>query len=209
MVLLRPSLQCLCLSLLSLLMVACGSLPLARDPQGQTAVDQAAGSAAQRIPQALPAEYVKVQALMVAGQYEQALAPLRALQERHSQQAAPLVNLSIALYGLGRLEEALSAAQQAVSLEPENAAAQHQYGIVARASGDFDAAEQAYGRALQLQQDYALAHRNMGILLDLYRHRPEQALKHYRRYLELAQPADEEVERWVTELERRITAGRN
>ena len=44
----------------------------------------------------------------------------------------------------------------------------------------------AYDAALTLEPDYALAHRDIGILYDLYLQQPAQALTHYKRYLELA-----------------------
>jgi tetratricopeptide (TPR) repeat protein len=78
-----------------------------------------------------------------------------------------------------------------------------QRGILYREQGDFQAALHAYDQALTLQPDYALAHRNIGILYDLYLQQPGQALTHYKRYLELVGEDDKTVSGWVIDLERR------
>jgi len=88
-------------------------------------------------------------------------------------------------------------------LNPGNAAAFLQRGILYREKGDFQAALGAYEQALTLQPDYALAHRNIGILYDLYLQQAAQALTHYKRYLELQGNDDKTVSGWVIDLERR------
>jgi hypothetical protein len=62
-------------------------------------------------------------------------------------------------------------------------------------------------RAIASDPDYALAHHNLGVLLDLYLHRPAEALQHYERYQELIAEPDATVGRWIIDLQRRV--GRN
>ena len=84
-----------------------------------------------------------------------------------------------------------------------NAAAHHQLGILYREQGEFEAALNAYNSALELDGEYALAHRNVGILYDLYLQQPVLALDHYKKYLELAGEPDKTVDGWIVDLERR------
>jgi hypothetical protein len=56
---------------------------------------------------------------------------------------------------------------------------------------------------LKLDAGYALAHRNIGILYDLYLGQPAVALEHYKKYLELTSDPDPGVDRWVVDLSRR------
>jgi len=116
------------------------------------------------------------------------------------------VNLAILYERDGRTEESLAALEQALAIDPEHAAANHRLGMVLRKLGRFEEAEQAYLRALAREPNYALAHRNLGILLDLYLHRPAEALQHYRRSQELAAEPDAAVDRWIIDLERRVGA---
>ena len=114
------------------------------------------------------------------------------------------VNLAIVYGRDGRYEAVRAALDQALALEPMHASANHQLGILLREQGEFAAAEQAYLRALETAPEFALAHRNLGILLDLYLHKPSEALQHYRRYQELIAEPDAIVGRWIIDLERRV-----
>jgi len=82
-----------------------------------------------------------------------------------------------------------------------------QLGILLREDGKFAAAEKAYRRALETDPDHALAHYNLGVLLDIYMRRSAEALAHYEAYqASLAQP-DETVGRWIIDLRRRAGNG--
>ena len=67
-----------------------------------------------------------------------------------------------------------------------------------------EAAEAAYRRAIAADPDYALAHYNLGVLLDLYLRREAEALEQYEAYQALVSAPDEEVGRWVVDLRRRL-----
>lgn len=114
------------------------------------------------------------------------------------------VNLAIIYEHDDRHDEALEALDQALAIDPTHAAANNQLGIVLRKQGKFVEAEQAYLQALETDPDYALAHHNLGVLLDLYLHRPAEALQHYQRYQELVPEPDATVGRWIIDLQRRV-----
>ena len=154
-------------------------------------------------PPALPRDYENALALMQGGDYPAAVVSIQRFIEAHPGLAGPWLNLGIAYRFTGDSDAALEALSKAVELNPSNAAAYQQLGMLYRERGQFDAALESYDRALKLDPGYAMAHRNIGILYDLYLQRPNLALDHYRKYLELMGNDDPEVDRWVTDLQRR------
>jgi len=151
----------------------------------------------------LPRSYDNALVLMQSGDYQAAIPVLKAFIARRPELAGPLLNLGIAYHLTGQDEAAANALNQALKLNAENPAIWHQLAILYRNQGDFNAALDAYRKALELDPDYALAHRNIGILYDLYLQKPGPALQHYRKYLALNGKEDTTVSRWITDLERR------
>jgi Flp pilus assembly protein TadD len=139
------------------------------------------------------------------GREQEAIALVTALVADYPDLPGPLVNLGILHATAGRDEDAERALLQAVEIAPGDAVAWAELGIVRRKLGRFAAADEAYRMSLSLDPDYALAWRNRGVLLDLYMGRPGEAQECYERYLALVggQSADEQVARWVAELQLR------
>lgn len=151
----------------------------------------------------LPRSYDNALVLMQSGDYQAAIPVLKAFIAKRPTLAGPYLNLGIAYRLIEQDDAAADALNQALKLNPANPAIWHQLAILYRKQGDFDAALDAYRKALELDQDYALAHRNIGILYDLYLQQPVPALEHYRKYLALNGGDDTTVSRWVVDLERR------
>jgi Flp pilus assembly protein TadD len=143
--------------------------------------------------------------LMRGQHYEQARVLLTAMTRDYPDLIGPYLNLGIALERLGRTSEAEQAFRSALERKPDEALAYNQLGILYREEGRFAEARRAYERALEIDASYAQAHLNLGILLDLYLQQPEGALEHYQRYRELAGDTQGTVEKWVTDLKRRIS----
>jgi tetratricopeptide (TPR) repeat protein len=114
------------------------------------------------------------------------------------------VNLAILYERSDRHDEARAVLDQALAIDPAHSTANNQLGIVLRKQGRFAESEQAYLRAIETDPSYALAHHNLGVLLDLYLHRPAEALQHYQRYQELLAEPDAVVGRWIIDLQRRV-----
>ena len=93
----------------------------------------------------------------------------------------------------------------ALALDPNNAAALNQQGMLFRRNGKFIEAEAAYLKAVTASPDYALAHYNLGVLNELYLQRLDVALQHFQNYQALV-GEDKQVERWITDLTRRVAA---
>jgi len=90
-------------------------------------------------------------------------------------------------------------------IDPEHPAALNQLGMLLRRQGKFQDAEAAYTRAITADPGYALAHFNLGVLNELYLQRLDVALQHFEQYQALGND-DKQVEKWITDLKRRIEA---
>lgn len=134
-----------------------------------------------------------------AGEAEQALI---ALLEDFPEHSGPWTNLGILFAKSNRREQAIGALAKAAALNPDNKVAFNWLGILYREAGDLTRSHLSYERALKLDPDYALAHFNLGILLDAHLKRPADALPHYRAYQQAAGNQDDlRVMAWIAEIE--------
>jgi tetratricopeptide (TPR) repeat protein len=117
------------------------------------------------------------------------------------------INLAI-IYANIRDDAATEASLgDALALDAEHPAALNQLGMLRRRQGRFAEAEAAYLKAVTAHPDYALAHYNLGVLNELYLQRYDVALQHFVSYQTLA-GENEQVARWIVDLERRIGSDR-
>lgn len=180
--------------------------------------DAAAGSAAGAvtlIPNPYLAQQVKVpgtaqtafREALVAMQSEDWAAAekqLLGLSAAHPQLSGPQVNLGLVYWRQSKLKEAEAAFNQALTLNPLNNDAYVQFGLFLREQGRFAEAEKIYLKALEVWPHNLAAHRNLGILYDLYMGRFEAALEHYETVLKLSPEPNKEVEGWIADLKRRL-----
>ena len=129
------------------------------------------------------------------------------LQQKHPELSGPLVNLAIVYWRQEKPVEAENYFKQALALNPLNNDAYIQYGMFLREHGRFADAEAAYLKALEVWPHNAAAHRNLGILYDLYMGKFDAAMKHYEMVLKLSSEPNKEVEGWIIDLKRRLAAG--
>jgi len=121
------------------------------------------------------------------------------------------LNLGVAYKRLGRLEDAMHAYRQAISIAQRNpgggyAEAYYNLAIVLREQGRFKDAETAYLRAITIDPDFQDAYFNLAVLYDLYLNEPAKAIHHYRKHIALRQGTDEEIDIWIAALEKRLKA---
>ena len=79
-------------------------------------------------------------------------------------------------------------------------------GVGALQKGDFVQAEAAFLRVVELAPLDKEACYNLGVLYEKYLDRPKEALKFYRRYVDLADDDDRDIERvkgWIKEIDQR------
>lgn len=120
--------------------------------------------------------------------------------------SGPYANLGIVYFRSGKMEKAEPAFLYSLELNPNNAVSLNYLGIINRNKGQFKEAYAFYDKALQADPDYAYAHRNFGILLELYMGKLNEAMDHYKRYQELSKEEDQEVKKWIADLGRRVSA---
>ena len=62
----------------------------------------------------------------------------------------------------GRIRESLVICQKSVQLDPQDAEAYYNLGVILRELGKLEEAEKSYRKAILLKPDYAEAHSNLG-----------------------------------------------
>jgi len=117
--------------------------------------------------------------------------------------SAPYINIALAYQELGKPEQAEENLKKALELFPAHPAAGNAYGLLLRRGGRFAEAQTVYQQVLERFPGYAPAHRNLGILCDLYLNDLECALGQYELYRE-ANPEDKEVNIWLADLRQRL-----
>ena len=120
--------------------------------------------------------------------------------------SGPYTNLGILYFRAGKMDKAEPAFLYSLEINPKNAVSLNYLGIIERNKGRFKEAHEFYDKALQVDPDYAYAHRNFGILLELYMGKLGEAMDHYKRYQELTKEEDQEVKKWIADLGRRVSA---
>jgi Flp pilus assembly protein TadD len=148
-------------------------------------------------------DFQRAVVMLNEGHYEQAVDLLDKVVEQSPGVSAPYINLAIAYRHLDKLEQAETHLKTALDLVPGHPAACNEYGMLYRKTGRFEEARAMYEQALGRFPEYYPAHRNLGILCDLYLDDLECALEHYEIYGQ-ARPEDEKVQLWIADLRNRL-----
>ncbi|TFG58964.1 MAG: tetratricopeptide repeat protein [Nitrospirales bacterium] len=98
--------------------------------------------------------------------------------------------LGLALRSVGRLPEATTTLEQALTIQPHSAVILNSYGSVLAQLGKLPQAIEAYERALALQPNYAQARFNLAESYET--HNPKRAIQEYETFLILAEDNPEE-----------------
>ncbi len=181
------------------------SKPAERDSGRQAGRTSADGTLFE-VPARAQTMYEQAVAVMAAGDHVDAELRFKEFLLQFPDYPGAHVNLAIIHGHNGNDEAARAAVDAALALDPNNAPALNQSGLLFRRNGKFLEAEAAYLKAVTASPDYALAHYNLGVLNELYLQRLDAALQHFERYQELV-GEDKQVARWISDLRRRLGAG--
>lgn len=160
-----------------------------------------------KVPPATETAFRNALIAMQSEDWQTAENQLRNLHQQHPELSGPLVNLAIVYWQQQKLDEADNYFQQALTVNPLNNDAYIQYGLFLREQGRFEDAESHYLKALEIWPHNAVAHRNLGIVYDLYMGKFDEAMRHYEMVLRLSSEPNKEVEGWIIDLKRRQAAG--
>ena len=151
-------------------------------------------------------DFERAVAMLKDQDYDRAIDLLKKVIEQSPGVTAPYINIAIAYQAIGKPEEAEEHLKTALLLIPEHPAACNEYGLLYRKTGRFAESRAIYEKVLSSFPDYYPAHRNLGILCDLYLNDLACALEHYEIYSK-AKPEDKRVKLWIADL--RVRHGRN
>ncbi len=149
--------------------------------------------------------YEQAVAVMAAGDFTDAELRLKEFLLQYPGYPGAHVNLAIIHRENGNEDAAMADIDAALAIDPNNPTALNQKGLLFRRNGNFLEAEAAYLKAVTASPDYALAHYNLGVLNELYLQRLDAALQHFEAY-QLLVGEDKQVEKWITDLRRRVEA---
>ena len=150
-----------------------------------------------------PAEaknYQNAMARIEDGEAGQAIGSLKKLTLAHPGQPGIWLNLAIAQYQDGKLDEAKTTLEQAQRLNDKIPEIYNLAGLIAVDQGDYTAADQHYQTALKFNKQFAEVHYNLALLCDIFYQDIGRAVKHYQQYLALIKQEDKATTAWVEEL---------
>ncbi|WP_444943090.1 tetratricopeptide repeat protein [Microbulbifer sp. ZKSA006] len=195
-------------ALLAFTLCACSAVQKAVAPSDGQVVQQHSENPYLRDSQSVP-QPARV-AMDLARQYFQANdlaaseAQLLPITEKWPELSGAWLNLAIVQQSAEKYTEAEQSFRQAIAANDNNVFAWNQLAALMRDRGRFDEAQQYYSAAIDRWPHYADAHRNLGILYDLYLQQPGRALQHYLAAQAAGNEQDKLLSAWILELERRL-----
>jgi Flp pilus assembly protein TadD len=147
-------------------------------------------------------EFARALGLMRGGDATQAILEFQVMTQSYPDLPGPFANLGLLYRKTNQLAESEAALQKATERAGWDAATWTEYGLTLRHAGKFPEARAAYESALAANPSYAPAHRNLGVLLDLFIGDSVAAQTELETYKTLT-GEDKPVSGWIAELRAR------
>jgi Flp pilus assembly protein TadD len=186
------------LALAVALLQACATGPQA----GPGATTASARPASTAITPQLQAELDAALAQIQAGQHESAIEALKKLSLALPDNAIPAINLALVYKKQDKPELAEAQLKKALAIEPDNPVAGNELAMLYRQGGRFAEARSTYEKLLAKYPHFAIAHKNLGVLCDLYLKDYPCAIAHYQAYA-VSAPNDKGIQIWIADLQKR------
>jgi Tfp pilus assembly protein PilF len=193
------------LSVITLLLTACGSMPgkVSSVTKDKDAAPIVVVKQNYKVSASVEQQFTYGIEAMSAEDYPQAIEIFKKVAQKEPRASGPWVNIAIAYRKLDQIDKADKAIETAVKLNPKNPYALNQAGIIKREQGAFEEAQSLYKNALAEYPNYSNAHLNLAILCDLYLQKIVCAKSHYQAYQEIEKNDDKQVIAWMNDLSRR------
>jgi tetratricopeptide (TPR) repeat protein len=185
----------------------------ATPPPMAVPADPTAPPAGATPPPAAPAYNIPKPPARANGEFTRALGLMRSdptqasiefqlMAQSYQDLSGPQANLGVLYRNANQLAESEAALKKATELAPWDAATWTEYGVTLRQAGKFAESRAAYEKAIEVNPSHAPAHRNLGVLLDLYLEDPVKAQSELETYKTLT-GEDKPVSGWIAELRAR------
>ncbi len=155
-------------------------------------------------PAAAKTEFTRIQGLIKNGRSNEAITALTKMRQDYPKLSGPAVNLALLYWKQKNYAQAQTAFEQAQGINKYNPDAYTQFAVMLREQGKFTEAEAQYLKALAVWPHNFQAHRDLGVLYDLYLVQPEKALQHFTLCDQLSAEPNKEIKGWIIELNRRL-----
>lgn len=151
------------------------------------------------------AEFNRALQLMRGSDTTQAILDFQVMTQSYPDLPGPFTNLGLLYRNTNQLAESEKALAKATELASWDAQTWTEYGVTLRLAGKFPEARAAYEKAIAANSSYAPAHRNLGVVADLYLDDSLTAQTELETYKQLTNE-DKPVSGWIAELKARNKA---
>jgi len=143
-------------------------------------------------------------ASLTAGKADLAIQQFNQLLKSNPSAKSAYTNLGLSYINKDDDKHAKQAFLNAINQDKHDAIAYNHLAIIQRREGMFQLALGNYRKAIDVDHEYANAHLNLGILYDIYLQEFLKAREHYIEYQHLTNSSNNDIDKWLADLQRRI-----